>query len=74
MSRSLVFVGWAKRSVPTNVSSEVTNEMVGTAQARLCPPYEFYASLSLVAVDDGTSTGSSDGINRVRSRSAGIAR
>ncbi len=36
-------------------------------------PLRDYA-LSLVAVDDGTSTGSSDGINRVRSRPAGIAR
>jgi hypothetical protein len=31
------FVGWAKRSVPT-IHTDSRN-MVGTAQARLCPPY-----------------------------------
>ena len=30
-----IFVGWAKRSVPTS-----SRCAVGTAQARLCPPYE----------------------------------
>ena len=34
---SLSFVGWAKRSVPTNGPPD---EMVGTVQARLCPPYD----------------------------------
>src|SRR5262245_43529986 len=32
-------VGWAKRSVPT-VASELSERMVGTALARLCPPYD----------------------------------
>jgi hypothetical protein len=32
------FVGRAKRSVPTIANS---GAMVGTAQARLCPPYKF---------------------------------
>jgi hypothetical protein len=31
------FVGWAKHSVPTILSAA---RMVGTAQARLCPPYD----------------------------------
>src|SRR5450432_4116553 len=31
-------VGWAKRSVPTILLRDKV--MVGTAQARLCPPYE----------------------------------
>ena len=33
------FVGWAKRSVPTILASRGSG-LVGTAQARLCPPYE----------------------------------
>src|SRR5262245_48092652 len=37
-------VGWAKRSVPTFAS---TNLKVGTALARLCPPYAFRDSTSL---------------------------
>ena len=32
------FVGWAKRSVPTNLHS--LNHSVGTALTRLCPPYD----------------------------------
>ena len=32
-------VGWAKRSVPT-IRTNGFGEMVGTAQARLCPPYD----------------------------------
>src|SRR5882724_9173069 len=34
-TKSRIFVGWAKRSVPTS-----SHRAVGTAQARLCPPYE----------------------------------
>jgi hypothetical protein len=34
-------VGWAKRSVPTNY---LRQKMVGTAQVRLCPPYENVAA------------------------------
>src|SRR5882672_7762680 len=37
--RATQFVGWAKRSVPT-FRDNALREMVGTAQARLCPPYE----------------------------------
>src|SRR6266536_1358809 len=37
--------------VPTNSAND-TNKMVGTAQTRLCPPYDS-PNLSLVAVDDG---------------------
>src|SRR6266481_4805263 len=32
-------VGWAKRSVPT-IPTTFTHKVVGTAQERLCPPYE----------------------------------
>src|SRR5216684_2891641 len=32
------FVGWAKRSVPTIVAR--IGRLVGTAQRRLCPPYD----------------------------------
>src|SRR5260221_2751263 len=35
------FVGWAKRSVPT--ISHSRKSMVGTARARLCPPYDSFA-------------------------------
>src|SRR5262249_49939647 len=35
-AKAVVVVGWAKRSVPTFASTPVT---VGTARARLCPPY-----------------------------------
>ena len=31
--------GWAKRSVPTMLAAM---KMVGTAQVRLCPPYEIF--------------------------------
>src|SRR5204863_9858642 len=34
-------VGWAKRSVPTNLVADAERKMVGTAQTRLCPPYIF---------------------------------
>ena len=39
-------VGWAKRSVPTITS---TPGMVGTAQVRLCPPYDSLFGLALCA-------------------------
>jgi hypothetical protein len=32
------FAGWAKRGVPT-IADTASGQMVGTAQARLCPPY-----------------------------------
>ena len=35
------FVGWAKRSVPTKAFQRtLRKDVVGTAQARLCPPYD----------------------------------
>src|SRR5829696_7852008 len=41
-------VGWAKRIVPTIFQSQRI-KMVGTAQARLCPPYESTSSNSPAA-------------------------
>src|SRR4051812_41341010 len=43
--RLSLVVGWAKRSVPTKIHTE--RKVVGTAQERLCPPYE------LDSFDDG---------------------
>src|SRR4030095_13388269 len=45
------FAGWAKRSVPT---LPVGGKMVGTALARLCPPYD---PRSLSPRNDGEDTG-----------------
>ncbi|MGY2902882.1 hypothetical protein ACVWVY_001903 [Bradyrhizobium sp. URHC0002] len=36
-------VGWAMRSEPTIYLHQWSENVVGTAQARLCPPYEFLA-------------------------------
>src|SRR6476469_9736842 len=38
-------VGWAKRSVPT--TSNDRRRLVGTAQERLCPPYDTYRYVTL---------------------------
>jgi len=36
-------VGWAKRSVPTCLAP--AREKVGTAQLRLCPPYDCHRAV-----------------------------
>jgi len=55
---------------------EETRKLLGTLNgAGIVPaPFKMSAQCNRVAVEDGTSTGCSDGINRVRSRCAGIAR
>jgi hypothetical protein len=38
-AESRLIVGWAKRSVPT-IQDDAVATTVGTALARLCPPYD----------------------------------